>query len=99
MSSMRATPVPTWVKLAVDNWLTASGVSTGPVFRAINKAQADRDKRFQSESHMGRRKGGVREMWAVSRCRTISAEPVPDCVMRQAESLSEQIQFLLGPSA
>ena len=36
---VRTVPVPTWVKLAVDAWLTAAGVSTGPVFRAINKAR------------------------------------------------------------
>jgi hypothetical protein len=36
---MRTVSVPTWVKLAVDNWLTAAGISTGLVFRAINKAQ------------------------------------------------------------
>src|ERR1700738_163452 len=36
---VRTVPVPTWVKLAVDNWLTAAGISTGPVFRAINKAR------------------------------------------------------------
>jgi integrase len=35
---VRTVPVPAWVKLAVDNWLTAAGISTGPVFRAINKA-------------------------------------------------------------
>ena len=65
---VRTVPVPTWVKVAVDDWLTAAGISTGPVFRAINKAQPDREKRFQSESHMGRRQGRVRKMWSGSRC-------------------------------
>ena len=36
---MRTVPVPTWVKAAVDTWLSAAGVTTGPIFRAINKAQ------------------------------------------------------------
>jgi integrase len=35
---VRTVPVPTWVKAAVDNWLTAAGISAGPAFRAINKA-------------------------------------------------------------
>lgn len=35
---VRTVPVPIWVKVAVDRWLTAAGISTGPVFRAINKA-------------------------------------------------------------
>jgi integrase len=36
---VRTVPVPTWVKLAVDNWLTAAGIWAGPVFRAIDKAR------------------------------------------------------------
>ena len=36
---VRTVPVPAWVKPAVDQWLTAAGVSAGPVFRAINKAR------------------------------------------------------------
>ena len=36
---VRTVPVPTWVKAAVDTWLSAAGVTTGPIFRAINKAQ------------------------------------------------------------
>ena len=35
---MRTVPVPTWVKAAVDNWLTAAGISAGPAFRAMNNA-------------------------------------------------------------
>src|SRR6266700_1266722 len=34
---VRTVPVPTWVRVAVDGWLTAAGISTGPIFRAINK--------------------------------------------------------------
>jgi integrase len=36
---VRTVPVPTWVKVAVDRWLAAAGISTGPIFRAINKAK------------------------------------------------------------
>ena len=36
---VRTVPVPTWVKAAVDNWMTAAGVTIGPIFRPINKAQ------------------------------------------------------------
>ena len=36
---VRTVPVPTWVKGAVDRWLTAAGITTGPIFRAINKAK------------------------------------------------------------
>jgi len=36
---MRTLPVPAWVKAAVDIWLIAADVTTGPVFRATNKGQ------------------------------------------------------------
>ena len=36
---VRTVPVPTWVKAAVANWMTAAGVTTGRIFRPINKAQ------------------------------------------------------------
>jgi integrase len=36
---VRTVPIPTWVKEAVDCWLTAAGISTGQIFRAINKAR------------------------------------------------------------
>jgi hypothetical protein len=35
---VRTVPVSTWVKAAVDRWLTAAGINTGPACRAINKA-------------------------------------------------------------
>ena len=36
---VRTVPVPAWVKTAVDNWLIVANVTTGPIFRAINKAE------------------------------------------------------------
>jgi integrase len=38
-SHVRTVPVPTWIKLAVDHWLAAAAISTGSIFRAINKAR------------------------------------------------------------
>ena len=35
---IRTVPIPYWVKTAIDAWTTAAGISTGRVFRAINKA-------------------------------------------------------------
>lgn len=35
---MRSVPMPHWAKAAIDDWQGASGVSEGPVFRAVNKA-------------------------------------------------------------
>jgi|CXWK01.1.fsa_nt_gi integrase len=34
---VRTVPIPSWAKLAVDEWTTAAGLTTGPVFRAVNK--------------------------------------------------------------
>jgi integrase len=36
---VRTVPVLPWVKGAVDRWLTAANIMTGPIFRAINKAK------------------------------------------------------------
>jgi site-specific recombinase XerD len=35
---VRTVPIPSWVKLAVDAWTKAAGITEGRVFRAINKA-------------------------------------------------------------
>jgi site-specific recombinase XerD len=35
---IRTVPVPDWVKAAVDRWTRAAGISTGPVFRAVDRA-------------------------------------------------------------
>ena len=35
---VRTVPIPAWVKVAVDAWTAAAAITTGPVFRAINKA-------------------------------------------------------------
>ena len=33
----RTVPVPRWTKAWIDDWMTAAGVTSGRVFRAINK--------------------------------------------------------------
>jgi len=35
---IRTVPVPGWVKFAVDRWTQAARISTGPVFRAVDRA-------------------------------------------------------------
>lgn len=35
---VRTVPIPTWVKSTVDAWAATVAITTGPVFRAINKA-------------------------------------------------------------
>jgi integrase len=37
---VRSIPIPSWVKLAIDEWATAANLSQGLVFRAMNKGDA-----------------------------------------------------------
>lgn len=43
---VRTVPVPDWVGSAIQAWLTAAAVTTGPMFPAINKACRVAPKRF-----------------------------------------------------
>jgi len=29
--------MPTWVKVAIDGWASAAGITDGPVFRSVNR--------------------------------------------------------------
>jgi len=40
---VRTVPVPAWVKLAVDNWLAAGGISTGPVLARSTRPAGSRE--------------------------------------------------------
>ena len=35
---VRTVPIPSWVKTTMDHWTTVTGITHGPVFRAINRA-------------------------------------------------------------
>lgn len=35
---VRTVPIPMWVKVSIDEWKAASGISEGAIFRSINKA-------------------------------------------------------------
>src|SRR5277367_3073863 len=34
---VRTIPIPTWTKVAIDGWTSATGLSGGPVFRPVNR--------------------------------------------------------------
>jgi len=36
---IRTVPMPDWVKRAIDEWAIPAGINSGPLFRAINKAE------------------------------------------------------------
>jgi hypothetical protein len=37
-SHIRTVPMPDWVKRAIDEWTVSAGLTSGSLFRAINKA-------------------------------------------------------------
>ena len=92
---VRTVPVPAWVKAAVANWMTAAGVTTGPIFRPINKARRVGNNGFSPKVIWGVVKAG---------CSKCGLENVaPHDLRRTCARLChvsggelEQIQFLLG---
>ncbi len=92
---VRTVPVPTWVKAAVDDWLNAAEVKTGPVFRSINKAQRVGKSAFSPKVIWGVVKAGS------SKCSLENVAPHDlrrTCarLCHEAGGELEQIQFLLG---
>ena len=92
---VRTVPVPDWVKAAVDNWLIAAAVTTGPIFRAINKARRIGKGGFSPKVIWGVVKEGS------SKCGIENVAPHDlrrTCarLCHEAGGELEQIQFLLG---
>jgi integrase len=92
---VRTVPVPTWVKAAVDKWLTAAGIIGGPAFRAINKAGRIATSGFSPKVIWGVVKSGC------SKCGLDGVAPHDlrrTCarLCHEAGGELEQIQFLLG---
>jgi integrase len=84
-----------WVKVAVDRWLTAAGISTGQLFRAINKANRIGTSGFSPKVIWGVVKAGSSKCGldrvAPHDLRRTCARPC-----HEAGGELEQIQFLLG---
>ena len=92
---IRTVPVPVWVKRTVDNWTSAAEISTGTIFRRVNR--------------MGRLWGaGItpKAIWHVVKAAAMRAgidKLAPYDLRRSCARFShlsggepEQIQFLLG---
>jgi integrase len=92
---IRTVPIPNWVGDALQSWLSAANICSGPIFRGINKAGRIPTKEFSQKV-----------IWAVvkeacSKCGL--ADVAPHDLRRtcarfchQAGGELEQIQFLLG---
>jgi site-specific recombinase XerD len=92
---VRTAPMPTWVKLAIDAWTTAAGISDGHVFRPVNRAD-----------QVGREGLGEKVVWQLIKPYAETAG-VPGIaphdlrrtcakLCRAAGGELEQIQLLLG---
>jgi integrase len=89
--------MPTGVKAAVDRWLTASGISTGPIFRAINKAKGIGTGGFSPKGDLGRRESRILEVCGLDRVAPHDLRRTCARLCHEAGGELEQIQFPLGP--
>ena len=92
---VRTVPVPTWVKVAVDNWLTAASISTGLIFRAINKARRVGANGFSPKVIWGVVKTGSSKC-GLDRVAPHDLRRTCARLCHEAGGELEQIQFLLG---
>lgn len=92
---MRTVPVPSWVKAAVDDWLIAAHVTTGPIFRAINKAQRVGESGFSPKVIWGGVKAGCSEC-GLGNVAPHDLRRTCARLCHEAGGELEQIQFLLG---
>jgi integrase len=92
---VRTVPVPSWVEVGLRLWLAAANVTSGPIFRAINKAGRVANNGFSPKV-----------IWTVVKAACLRCElagVAPHDLRRscarlchQAGGELEQIQFLLG---
>jgi site-specific recombinase XerD len=92
---VRTSPMPSWVKVAIDAWTTAAGIADGQVFRPVNRAD-----------QVGREGLGEKVVWQLIKP-YVETAGVPGIaphdlrrtcakLCRAAGGELEQIQLLLG---
>jgi integrase len=87
--------MPTWVKVAIDAWAAAAGITDGPVFRSVNRGGQIRESALSEKV-----------VWQLIRpyaeAAGVAGIPPHDCrrtcakLCRAAGGELEQIQMLLG---
>ena len=87
--------MPTWVKVAIDAWASAVGITDGPVFRSVNRGGKVRESALSEKVvwqliHPYAEAAGVVGI-APHDCRRTCAK-----LCRAAGGELEQIQMLLG---
>ena len=94
LRSIGASPRPTGVKDLVDDWLHSAGISNGKIFRRVTRAGTVWGSGL-TEKVVWHLSGSTRGKPASTNLRrTISGEPAPDSVIRQAVN-STRFNFYL----
>ena len=92
---VRTVPIPAWVKLLLDQWMTAAAIDSGPLFRSINKGGAVSSQGFTENAVWGivRQYAGDLDLGnlAPHDLRRTCAR-----LCRESGGALEQIQLLLG---
>ena len=92
---IRTIPVPDWVKAGIDAWMSAAGITTGKLFRSINKAGRIWGTGFSPKVICGVVKQKARES-EISSLAPHDLRRTCARLCHQAGGELEQIQFLLG---
>jgi integrase len=92
---IRTVPMPDWVKRAIDELATAAGISSGPLFKAINKAGRTWGKGFTPKVIWSIVKEAAGSC-GISRLAPHDLRRTCARLCHQAGGELEQIQFLLG---
>lgn len=92
---VRTVPMPTWVKVAIDAWTAAAGLTSGNVFRRVDRADRVKDATLSEQA-----------VWQLLKAYAVTAGVAGiaphDCrrtcakLCRAAGGELEQIQMLLG---
>ena len=92
---VRTVPIPAWVKLLLDQWTGAAGITAGPLFRSVNKGDAVSPEGFTENAVWGIVRGYAGELdlgnLAPHDLRRTCAR-----LCRESGGALEQIQLLLG---
>jgi hypothetical protein len=85
---IRTIPVPDWVKVGIDSWTVAAGITTGTLLRSVNKAGRIWGTGFSPKVIWGVVKQKARDCETRLWPRTTSGAHAPVCAIRRAGNWS-----------
>jgi integrase len=91
----RSVAVPGWVKRAIDDWVQAASIKSGPVFRAVRKGGQVWGEGLSPGAVLQIVREAAVAIGVEVLARMTSGAAAPSCVGSGGGEL-EQIQFLLG---